>query len=252
MQPTNSCASGKSDQRPTLGVVVPTLDEGELIGALVQRLARGADADDRADRVIVADGGSGDETRAIAAENGAEVVCAPRGRGSQLAAGAALLDSDLLLFLHADCMPLDGTLARVRAAFRDPELICAAMHQRIEARGAFYRCVERAADKRVAWFGIVYGDSGLALRRAAYASVGGFRALPLFEDIDLARRLRVLARPRLIDGAVLGVSPRRWRREGALRATLRNWMLLLAYSAGARPEALARFYPSHARATRSS
>jgi rSAM/selenodomain-associated transferase 2 len=252
MQPDGARDTGHADERPTLGVVVPALDEGELIGALVRRLLASADTHDRADRVIVVDGGSGDATRAIAAESGAEVIGAPRGRGAQLAAGAALLDSDVLLFLHADCTPLDGALRRLRAAFRDRSLIVAAMHQRIDARGAFYRCVERAADQRVAWLGVVYGDSGLALRRDAYASVGGFRALPLFEDVDLARRLRRLARPRLIEGAILSVSARRWRREGALRATLRNWMLLAAYSAGARPERLARFYPSHARATRSS
>jgi rSAM/selenodomain-associated transferase 2 len=231
---------------PTLGVVVPTLDEeGELPALLERLLAGGLDPADRADQVVVADGGSADRTRAIALEHGAELASAPRGRGAQLAAGAALVSSDVLLFLHADTRPEPGALARLRAAFGDPQLVCSAMQQRIDARGAFYRLVERCADARVRVAGLVYGDSGLAVRRAAYQKSGGFRPLPIFEDLDLSRRLQPIARPRLIEGAVLRVSARRWQREGALRATLRNWILSAAYAAGASPERLQRHYAPH-------
>lgn len=225
---------------PTLGVVVPTLNEALLLPRLLERLARGTGAEDRADEVVVVDGGSRDDTPRLA-RAGATVLAAERGRGPQLAAGAAALASDVLLFLHADSLPRPGALAAVRAAFRDPAVGATAMRQRIERGGAFYRCVEACADLR-ARLGLVYGDSGLAVRRDLYEAVGGFRPLPLFEDVDLSRRLGARARVRLVAGAELGVSARRWEREGALRCTLRNWMLSLAFLAGADPARLARRY----------
>ncbi len=234
----------------TFDVVVPTLDESARIGALVERLLRGGVGErDRVERVIVADGGSGDATRERARAAGAHVVVAQRGRGAQLAAGARESHADVLVFLHADGMPQQRALERVRDAFDDPQCNVAAFEQHIDAAGAFYRCVEWFADRRVARRGMVYGDSGLIVRRELYARVGGFSALPLFEDVDLSRRLRVVARPRLIAGARLSISARRWQAEGALRATLRNRMLSLAFAAGVRSEQLARFYPPHSERT---
>ena len=197
---------------------------------------------DRPERIVVVDGGSRDGTQRVAHEHGAVVIEAPRGRGAQLAAGARALDTELLLFLHADCVPAPGALGRLRAAFADPRLAACAFEQEIDATGLFYRMVERCADLRVRWLGMVYGDSGLCVRRSVYADVGGFRPLPLFEDVDLSRRLRAVTRPRLLSGARLVVSARRWKREGALRATVQNWMLSCAYAAGADPGRLARLY----------
>jgi len=260
--------SGPREPAPTLGVVVPTLDEEGAIGELVARLvgdparadAAMADADptvpapiapapiaparaDAADEVVVVDGGSCDRTVQRARAAGARVVTAPRGRGSQLAHGAALLETDLLLFLHADTRPAPGALAAVRRAFADPAVVATAMRQEIEAPGLFYRGVERAAALRVRTRGLVLGDSGLAVRSVAYRSAGGFRPLPVFEDWDLSRRIRRVGRVRFLPDAVLCVSARRWKRDGPLRRTALNWILSCGYLAGVPPERLARRYP---------
>ena len=231
---------------------MPTWNEAAALPALLARVApepegRGpgagerVDAGDRADEVVVAAGGSTDSTveRALAA--GARGVPAARGRGRQLAAGARAATGELLLFLHADCLPAPGALAALRRAFEDPTLGAAGCRQRIDAPGWFYRLVERAADRRVRR-GMVYGDSGLCVRRAIYQRAGGFAELELFEDVELCQRLRPFARPRLVPGARLVISARRWQREGRLRATLRNWSLRLAYASGVPPERLARRY----------
>jgi len=197
--------------------------------------------------VLVTDGGSDDGTGRLAqaaAGAGVRLVSGPAGRGAQLARGAELADGDLLLFLHADCIPAPGALAHLRAAFEDPALCAAAMSQRITAPGRFFRWVERAADAR-SRRGRVMGDSGLIVRREAYRAVGGFRALPLFEDLDLSRRLRGQGPMTLVQNAVLEISPRRWQREGPLRCTLRNWMLRILYTLGVDPERLRRMYPPH-------
>ena len=132
-------------------------------------------------------------------------------------------------------------LAAVRRAYRDPLVIATGMRQRVESPARIYRFIERAADLRVRC-GYVYGDSGLAVRRESYRQVGGFRSIPIFEDLDLSRRLRRSGKVVLVDEARLFVSPRRWQRDGALRGTLRNWILTLGWAAGMDPERLARHY----------
>ena len=234
-----------------LCVVVPTLDEERSLGALLERLTAARDPRDRADALVVSDGGSGDGTRAVAEAHAALWVEGPPGRGGQLARGARLADAgdaDALLFLHADCRPREGALRALRAALDDAELRWGALEQELEARGAFYRLAERAARARVRALGVVYGDCGLFVRGAEYRAVGGFAELPLFEDLELSRRLRARAWPRLVRGARLAVSARRWRDEGVLRATLRNWIIQAAFLLGADPARLARHYPRAARA----
>lgn len=222
-----------------LGVVVPALNEAARLPRLLERLRAGPD---RPGAVVVVDGGSGDGTAELAEAAGARVLRTGACRGAQLAAGAAELDTELLLFLHADTLPARGALDAAAACLDDARTVACGMHQVIDAPGLVLRLVERFADFRVARLGLVYGDSGLAVRRADYLGCGGFRDLPLFEDVDLARRLRRRGRVRLVRAATLHVSARRWQAEGALRRTVRNWMLTVGYAAGVDPARLARRY----------
>jgi len=224
---------------------MPTLDERARIDAQLERLLRAPAPEDRADEVRIGDGGSVDGTCAAALALGAVVVPSERGRGRQLAAAARGAAGDLLVFLHADNrLPL-GALAAIRRAFADPLLAAAALSQRIDAQGWFFRAVERAADAR-ARRGMVYGDSTLVMRRPLYEQLGGFAPLELFEDVEFSRRLRRVARVRVLGDACVVVDARRWRSEGRARATLRNWGLRAAYELGAPPSVLARWYKLHA------
>ena len=136
-------------------------------------------------------------------------------------------------------------MASVRRAFgADPGLVAGALRQRIDHPARIYRSIERMADRRVGW-GWIYGDSGLVCRRETYDAVGGFRAQPIFEDLDLSRRLKRSGAVRLVPGAQITVSPRRWEMEGAVKRTIKNWCLTLAWVAGVAPERLVRFYAPH-------
>lgn len=230
---------------PRLGVGVCTLDEEEALPRLCARILGADDPADRADVAVVADGGSTDRTVDIARDRGAIVLATGRGRGLQLAeAGQRLLDerADVLLFLHADCVPRLGALRALREAFADPSVEAAAMRQLIEGEGRAYRWIEGAANAR-ARRGMVYGDSGLAVRAEIYRAVGGFRRVPLFEDVDLSKRLRRRGtRIPVLEDAVLAISSRRWEDEGVLRCTARNWILRGLFECGVPPAALARLY----------
>jgi rSAM/selenodomain-associated transferase 2 len=224
-----------------LSVVTPTWNEARHLEALARSLAEQAALHEW----IVSDGESPDGSAELAARLGARVLRGARGRGAQLARGAQAARGELLCFRHADARLAPGALAAVAEAFADPAVCAAGMRQRIEHPARFYRWIERAADRRVAR-GRVYGDSALCVRRAAYVAAGGFRAQPVFEDLDLARRLRRLGRIVLVRDALVLCSPRRWEREGRLRRTLQNWALTALWSAGVDPSRLARFYTPHA------
>jgi rSAM/selenodomain-associated transferase 2 len=192
--------------------------------------------------IVVADGGSVDDTPAVAAAAGAKLVAGARGRGSQLSVGAAAATREWLLFLHADCTPEPGWaeavavfIARPRAAERAGYFDLA-----LDDHAAAARRLERVVAWRCRILALPYGDQGLLISRALYDAVGGFAPLPLMEDVDLARRLgrRRLAR---IDARCVA-SARRYRREGYWRRPLRNLLCLSLYFAGMPPERIARLY----------
>ena len=219
-----------------LSVVIPALNAAEALPAILTALAGAKPIAE----VIVVDGGSGDTSVAVAREAGARVIDAPRGRGSQLAAGARAARGDWLLFLHADCRPMAGWEAAIgrfiastpdKAGYFDLALDDGALAARRLERLVAWRC-------RV--FALPYGDQGLLISRRLYDAVGGYAAIPLMEDVDLVRRL---GRVRLAPiGSVMLASARRYRRDGYWRRPLRNLCCLVLYFAGVAPERIARLY----------
>lgn len=220
-----------------MSVIIPALNEAAYIGQTLERLWRGA-----ADEVIVADGGSADATREIASKL-ARVVESPRGRAVQQNHGAAAASGDVLFFLHADCWPEPGWKAEVQSAAQRNGFVAGAFRMRIDGDRHIYRCIERAGDLRVRWFGLPYGDQGIFLRSDLFRELGAFPAVSLMEDLMLMRRVRKLGRVALLDHPI-HISPRRWERFGVVRQTMRNWGLtVLAVWADVHPDRLARFYP---------
>jgi rSAM/selenodomain-associated transferase 2 len=218
-----------------ISAIIPTLDAAAELPGLLAALAGGPVAE-----TIVTDGGSGDGTAKLAREEGALLVESPRGRGTQLAAGAGAARGEWLLFVHADCRPALGWQRAVcdfTAAWPDKAgYFVLALDDC--APGA--RRVERLAAWRCRWLGLPYGDQGLLISRVLYDAVGGYAAIPLMEDVDLARRLgRARLRP---VGATMLASARRYRRDGYWRRPLRNLCCLALYFAGVPPRVISRLY----------
>jgi rSAM/selenodomain-associated transferase 2 len=221
-----------------VSVVIPTVNESATISQAIQRAWLAG-----ASQVVVSDGGSDDETRAIANQLDCQVVSSPRGRGVQLNVGAEGACGDVLLFLHADNWLVAGAIDQIRLAMRKPCVQCGAFRQRIESAGLAYRLLELGNGLRVRVGGIPFGDQGIFVRRQLFFEVGGFPRVPIMEDVLLMKRLRCRTRPVLLNGPI-HVSPRRWQQNGVFRQTVRNWLLQAALSAGIPPNDLARFYPT--------
>ncbi|MCA9144204.1 MAG: TIGR04283 family arsenosugar biosynthesis glycosyltransferase [Planctomycetaceae bacterium] len=222
-----------------ISVIIPAINEAALIG----RAARSA-WQAGADEVIVADGGSTDETVAIAKRERCRIVDSPPGRAVQQNAGARQASGEILLFLHADNHLDPSAIEQIRDACADVGVQSGAFKQRIEATGFAYRLLERGNAWRVRWRGLPYGDQAIFLRTAFFETLGRFPEVKLMEDLLLMKKARSKSWPRLLDGPV-HIDARRWQRHGVVRQTLRNWTLLVAYRLGLSPDSLARFYRRH-------
>ncbi len=221
-----------------ISVVIPTLNEAETIGESVRSaLLAGAG------QIIVSDGGSHDDTLAIAAAAGAtETVRSLRGRGVQLNAGSVFARGEFVVFLHADSRLDSDSLNQICHAVQSkPSLVWGAMRQRIDSEQLIYRLLEYGNARRVTWRGLPFGDQAVFVRRSEYKRVGGFPEVQLMEDIELAQNLRKIQWPLLISGHVV-VSSRRWQTKGVLRQTVLNQLLQIGHAVGVSPDRLAKHY----------
>ncbi len=222
---------------PPLSIVIPALNEAACIEATLRALqplrARGVE-------LVLADGGSGDGTAALAAPWVDAVIVAPRGRALQMNAGAARARSGRLLFLHADtALPpkADRLVGQALAA----GACWGRFDVHIEGRPRLLRLVAALMNLRSRISGIATGDQALFVTRAAFERVGGFPAQPLMEDVELSRRLKALGRPACLRARVR-TSGRRWEQRGVWRTIWLMWRLRWRYWRGESAARLAEAY----------
>ncbi len=223
-----------------ISLVIPTLNEATKLPYLLADFARQKVAHE----VIVVDGGSCDDTVEVARASGAKVLHAQRGRGQQLADGAALAQGNVLLFLHADSYFPTGGLGRIAEAFASNSNIV----------GGNFRLLFDGADRFSLWLnefyawirghGVYYGDSGIFVHRSVYRSIGGIRPIALMEDYDFVRRLEDAGSTCCIDYPPLVTSSRRFAGRHPV-AIVAGWLAIHAlYYIGLSPRRLAVLYKS--------
>ena len=220
---------------PLISVILPVLNDFAEAEQLLARLPR----DPRVE-VIVADGGRDPALeRVVRGTPGVRLIHSRPGRAIQMNAGAVDARGEWLLFLHVDSRLPGNWVDLFERATGD-------------ARGGWFqfalddpswqaRAIERGVALRVRLLRLPYGDQGLFVRRAVFTALGGYKEMPLMEDVEFVRRL-------VADGgivelpATLVTSARRWRRDGWLRRSARNLLVLTLYAAGVAPERLAVLY----------
>lgn len=226
--------------RAPLSVIIPSLNAADFLPASLAALAPAA-IGGLIREVVVADGGSGDETCAIAEAAGARVIETRRGRGEQLREGAKAVRGDWFLFLHADTVLETGWEEEASAFMRENDARAAVFTLAFDAKGLAPRLVAAGAMFRTRILRAPYGDQGLLISRALYDRVGGYRDLPLMEDVDLIDRVNrqggfdVLA-------SKATTSARRYERDGYAARVLRNALCIVLFRTGVDPVKIEKLY----------
>lgn len=230
---------------PLVSVIVPVLDDVRCLERALESLG-----DDSRVEIIVVNGG--ERTPAfIALERAEPHVRWPTslpGRGRQMNVGAGIAQGDWLLFLHADTRLPAGWIEELARAGQRSSVVGGSFRFALDSSRSWARALERGVALRVRLLNLPYGDQALFVRREVFTALGGYRELPLMEDVDFVRRMRL--KGRLHHSTLPAVtSARRWETDGWIRRSVENVILVILFLAGVSPGWLAARYRRSARAT---
>jgi rSAM/selenodomain-associated transferase 2 len=219
-----------------ISVIIPTLNEEEHIRDLLVYLKKL----DKDLELIIADAGSTDQT-VEQAWSLARVVESALGRGVQMNRGAAVAQGQVLWFLHADCRPHAYSVQLIGEALSDPEVVGGGFEYALDHPGFRFRLIEFLSNRKNRRLGWLFGDMGIFVRRDIFEEMHGYKDIPLMEDMDFSKRLKLLGKVVILPQRIM-TSSRRWLEEGYLFNSLRSWALQSAWVLGASPQTLAKWY----------
>ncbi len=220
-------------------IVVPVLYEQDTIGGLLDHIAT-INGFERC-QLIVVDGDPKGGTIGRISDDRVIKLVSPPGRARQMNAGAAKATGDVLIFLHADTSLPQGALADIDSALT-PGTAAGAFRLCFDSDRFIYRLMSFFVTKRSRWNRLPYGDQAIFVRRDFFEKIGGYKDIPIMEDVEIVRRIRRSGgNLRILDSAVR-TSSRRLEAEGITRRVLKNWMMTILYNLGVSPHKLARFY----------
>ncbi len=218
-----------------LSVVIPVLNEAALIK---QNLDYYHQLQDKHVELLFVDGGSSDKSPALLSRHGFKVLESPRGRARQMNLAARHSCGDTILFLHADSRLPQGFKDDLEQMSHD---YWGFFRLSLNNQKWLYRLIAWGINLRSACFNVATGDQGIFVRASVFRSIGGYRDIALMEDIELARRLRKLNSPRILNGPIV-TSARRWESRGPLRTVALMWLLQLAFKMGVPSKQLEAWY----------
>lgn len=224
-----------------LSIVITALNEANNLRRLLSRLRTICPAAE----VIVVDGGSEDETSAVVRQfPWVTYLSGRRGRASQMNAGAAVTNGEVLLFLHADTLLPAGADAAIVEVLNDPGVVAGRFDVSFDNSRPIFKVIAFFINLRYRLTKICTGDQALFVRRKTFEELGGYPDIPLMEDVEFAKRLKRRGRIGRLRSKVTA-SARKWEREGVFRTILLMWALRFLFFIGVGPDRLHRwYYPS--------
>lgn len=223
-----------------ISIIIPVLNEEEKLANLLQKLKQIEDP--ISFEIIVVDGGSQDQTVAIASKFAAVYQLKQANRGAQLKLGAEKSSGDILWFLHSDSKLADYRqgLRQIQDSLKDPRYSAGYFQLVFDSQDFFYRYLAKTSNLRARFLGLIFGDQGLFTTRQQYEKTGGFEEIPLMEDWRFSRKLWKQGKFYQLP-ITITTSSRRFR-KGKIRTHLKMHKIKLLYLLGVPPEKLARRY----------
>jgi rSAM/selenodomain-associated transferase 2 len=232
-----------SSQAISFSIIVPVLNEAPSINSIIGHL-HSLEGNEEAE-IIVVDGDPGRGTLRAITHDHVKKIKSLKGRGKQMNEGAKDARGNILLFLHADTELPPHALGLITTAMRDKQCVAGAFDLGIKSKRLIFRVIEVAASVRSRVTNIPFGDQAIFVRKDYFHKIGGYRDIPIMEDVDIMKRIKKRGDKIFIIRNKVHTSSRRWEKEGILRCTLRNWFLQMLYLLGRSPHKLSRFYRHH-------
>lgn len=224
-----------------ISVIVPVFREAKTINGFLETVQRIFPSPDN--EIIVVDGSPEGETLSAIHLPRIRKFGSGKGRARQMNRGAAMAKGRILLFLHADTrLPGNAAGVIIRLLSRYPGLAGGAFSLGIDEDRFPLKVIEWSANLRSRLTRVPYGDQSIFLRKANFDRMGGFREIPIMEDLELMTRIRKQGGRIHILTQKSVTSSRRWRKEGIAFCTLRNWLIRVLYHLGVSADRLAAFY----------
>jgi rSAM/selenodomain-associated transferase 2 len=224
-------------QKNNISIIIPTLNEAKNIRNTCDKVRQIGHTGE----LIIVDGGSTDHTPQLASPY-SHVITSQRGRAIQMNTGAKLASGEILWFLHADCIPHSQSIEAIQTAMNNNSIVGGAFSYSLDASGMIYRLSELLSNYKNRIFRLFYGEMGIFVRKTVFERLGGYREIPIMEDIDLCLQLKKTGAVVILRQNIL-VSTRRWKTEGPVKNITRNWVLQIGWRLGISPQYLTKFYP---------
>jgi len=221
-------------------IIVPVLNEQGQINSFIDKIKDQNFGDYF--EIIIVDGDPQGGTINTIRDNSIICITSPKGRGRQMNAGAAAACGEILIFLHADTTLPDDALGKISRALQNRDYVGGAFDLKIDSDILFLKYISTRASLRSRRNRIPYGDQAIFIRKKYFDQIGGYKEIPLMEDIDLMHRIKKDGEKIVILPDKVTTSARRWENEGALYTTMRNLILVRLFYMGVSPHKLAKYY----------
>lgn len=219
-----------------ISIIIPTLNEEQVLGKTLAFLQNNQNLE-----VIIVDGGSSDNTFALAQKTDCRIFSSPKGRSRQMNRGAAEARGEVLLFLHADTLLPDNFPELILRAARQPDFVAGAFSLAIDSPRKSLSVIAWFANLRSRLLYLPYGDQALFLTSGMFKVLGGFPELEIMEDFIFMQKIKKKGKVIILPECAV-TSARRWQNMGILRTTLINQLIVCGYSIGIPSAVLARWY----------
>lgn len=230
----------RMEKRLAFSIILPVLNEAERINDAVARLRDHNDEEEM--EIIIVDGDAAGSTIKAVMDEKVLKLTALRGRARQMNIGATRAKGDILLFLHADTRLPSNALALIRSALHRNRAVAGAFDLGFDTKRRIFTVTELYVALRTRLTRVPFGDQAIFIRRSFFEQIGGYRDIPLMEDVELMKRIRKRGDTIVIIPQKVRTSPRRYERGGVLYCTFRNLAMQILYAWGVPPERLIRWY----------
>jgi rSAM/selenodomain-associated transferase 2 len=234
--------------RPNFSIIIPVFHEGSRINDLIEHLHQ-LDIEKTCE-ILVVDGAQERDTLGAIHNNHVIKIFSEKGRAKQMNAGASVAKGDILIFLHADTKLPVRAFKKIDAVIEQKGYMAGAFDLGIKSDKLIFKIIGFLASLRSRLNRIPLGDQGIFVRKEFFNQIGGYKEIPLMEDVELMKRIRKSGKKVWIFYDRVMTSPRRWEKEGVLYCTLRDWTLQILYSLGVSPHKFVNYYKSDYEAPR--